>query len=40
MDKEMRWFQMSIGEQIGNIGGEVERAIHYKKKGEPEKRRS
>ena len=28
-----RWFQFSIFEQMGNIGGDVGRAIHWKEKG-------
>ena len=34
MDRDLRWFQMPIGEQISNIGSEVERAIKYKNKGD------
>lgn len=37
MDRDLRWFQMPIGEQISNIGSEVERAIKYKNKGENKK---
>lgn len=30
MDRDLRWQQMSIGEQISNIGSEVERALRFK----------
>jgi len=30
MDRDVKWFQMSIGEQISNIGSEVARALKYK----------
>lgn len=30
---EGRWFQMSMVEQLGNIGSEVSRAINWKNKG-------
>ena len=35
MDKELRitWFNMSIGEQISNVGSEVSRAIQWQNKG-------
>ncbi len=32
-----RWEQMSISEQMMNIGGELERAIAWKNKNDPEK---
>lgn len=37
MDRNIKWFCMSVGEQISNIGSEVERAIKYKNKGESNK---
>lgn len=36
MDSNVRWFQMSVGEQISNIGSEVERALRFRNK-EPQK---
>ena len=35
MDHELKekWFDMSVGEQISNIGSEVSRAIAWKNKG-------
>jgi len=27
---EGRWFQLSLCEQLGNIGSEVDRALHWK----------
>ena len=35
MDQELKekWFDMSVGEQISNIGSEVSRAITWKNKG-------
>ena len=35
-----KWFQMDIGEQMANIGGEVNRAIRWSAKGNEEKSRS
>lgn len=32
MDQYLSWFKMSIGQQISNIGSEVNRAIRYKDK--------
>ena len=34
MDELTRWWNMSIGEQIGNAGSEVARAIRRKNKGD------
>jgi hypothetical protein len=31
-----RWKQFSFAEQMGNIGSEIERAIRWKEKGNPE----
>ena len=31
MDRTLRWFAMGIGEQVSNVGSEVNRAIRYKK---------
>ena len=39
MDRTLRWFEMGIGEQISNIGSEVNRAIKYKNKNEDEKKK-
>lgn len=39
MDRAMRWFEMGIGEQISNVGSEVNRAIKYKNKNEEDKKR-
>ena len=33
---EGRWFEMSLAEQLGNVGSEVERAIRWRKKGDSE----
>lgn len=38
MDRALRWFAMGIGEQISNIGSEVNRAIRYKNKDEEDKK--
>ncbi len=32
-----KWFEMSVEEQISNIGGEVNRAIRWANKGESER---
>ena len=37
MDREIKWFEMSVGMQISNIGSEVSRAIRYKNKGDKQK---
>lgn len=37
MDPNVRWFEMSAGTQISNIGSEVHRAIRWKNKNEHEK---
>jgi len=34
MDRNIRWFNMSIIDQISNIGGEVNRAIKWKNKND------
>lgn len=34
MAEEMKWWKMSIGEQIGNVGSEVARAIRRKNKND------
>lgn len=39
MDRTMRWFEMGIGEQISNIGSEVNRAIKYKNKNDEGKKK-
>ena len=39
MDRTLRWFEMGIGEQISNIGSEVNRAIKYKNRTEEDKKR-
>ena len=39
MDRTLRWFAMGIGEQISNVGSEVNRAIRYKNKNEEDKKR-
>jgi len=38
MDREINWFQMSVGMQISNVGSEVARAIRYKNKGDDQKK--
>ena len=35
-----RWFTFSLAAQLGNIGGEVQRAINWKEKNMPEPARS
>ena len=37
MDRVLRWFEMPVGMQISNIGSEVNRALRWKNKNEPEK---
>ena len=37
MDREIRWFNMSVGMQLANVGSEVARAIHWKNKNDREK---
>ncbi|NMB48295.1 hypothetical protein GYA13_02495 [Candidatus Kuenenbacteria bacterium] len=32
-----RWFQLSLAEQMGNIGSEIGRAVIYLKRGEKER---
>lgn len=39
MDRTLRWFEMGIGEQISNVGSEVNRAIKYKNRNEEDKMR-
>lgn len=34
-----RWFQLSLIEQLANVGSDVERAISWKEKGKPERSR-
>lgn len=36
-DREMRWFAMPVSMQLANVGSEVNRAIRYKNKNEPDK---
>ncbi|MBD5496046.1 MAG: hypothetical protein HDR12_17180 [Lachnospiraceae bacterium] len=38
MDRTLRWFEMRIGEQISNIGSEVNRAIRYKNRNDEVKK--
>lgn len=38
MDRTLRWFEMGIGEQISNIGSEVNRAIRYKNRNDEVKK--
>lgn len=38
MDREIKWFEMSVGMQISNVGSEVARAIRYKNKGDEQKK--
>ena len=37
MDRDVRWFQMPVGAQLANVGGEVGRATRWKNKGERQK---
>ncbi len=37
MDRDVRWFQMPVGVQLANVGGEVGRAIRWKNRGERQK---
>ena len=37
MDSFSKWFEMPLKVQLGNIGSEVNRAIHFRQKNEPEK---
>lgn len=37
-ERRQRWFAMGVGEQISNIGSEVNRAIRYKNKKEEDKK--
>ncbi len=32
-----RWFELSLSEQLGNIGSEYNRAVAAKRKGDPER---
>lgn len=32
MDRDVTWYRMSVGEQISNIGSEVERALRFREK--------
>ena len=36
-DRETRWFAMPVSMQLANVGSEVNRAIRYKNKNEPDK---
>lgn len=38
MDRTLIWFEMKVGEQISNIGSEVNRAIRYKNKNDEVKK--
>lgn len=40
IDLRRKWFQMSIEEQISNIGGEVNRAINWSNKGNDQRAHS
>ena len=35
-----RWFELSLAEQLGNIGSEYNRAIAAKRKGDPDRYRN
>ena len=37
MDRNLKWFEMPIGKQLANVGGEVNRAIKWKNKNDREK---
>ncbi len=37
MDRTLRWFEMPVGQQLANVGGEINRAIRWKNKHEKEK---
>lgn len=37
MDRDVRWFDMSVGMQISNIGSEVNRALRWKNRGDKDK---
>lgn len=37
MDRDLRWFAMSVGMQISNIGSEVNRAIKWKNQNDTRK---
>ena len=39
MDRKMRWFNMSVGMQLANVGSEVTRAIRWKNKNDQAKQR-
>lgn len=34
MDNNVKWFEMPVGTQLANVGGEVNRAIRWKDKGD------
>ena len=36
-DFRARWRQFSLAEQLGNVGSEVDRAISWRRRGEPER---
>lgn len=38
MDSNLSWYAMTIGEQISNVGSEVNRAIRWKNKGDEQKK--
>jgi len=38
MDNNVKWFNMTIGMQISNVGSEVARAIRYKNKNDEQKK--
>lgn len=40
VDRAQRWFQMSVGDQISNIGSEVFRALRYKKSADEDKKQA
>lgn len=37
MDNNIKWFEMPVGTQLANVGGEVNRAIRWKDKGDSQK---
>ncbi len=37
MDQEIKWWKMTVGQQIANVGSEVARAIRNKRRGDMER---
>ncbi len=37
MDRYLKWYELTVGEQLSNIGSEVERALKFQEKNKPDR---